>query len=151
MKIGILSDTHGLLRSEALSALQGVEHILHAGDIGDALILDQLRLIAPVTAVRGNIDRSGPCAKLPASEILELHRVTLYMLHDVHELDLDPRAAGIQVVVSGHSHQPLIEWKRGVLYFNPGSVGPKRFSLPVSLGFLEVSGAELTPSLYRID
>ena|SRR5580698_496664 len=142
MKIGIISDTHGLLRPEAIAALRGVEHILHAGDVGDPAILDELRRIAPLTAIRGNIDRSGPCAQLPAIELIELSGHSIYMLHDVHELDLDPVAAGIQIVVSGHSHKPLIDWKKGVLYFNPGSAGPRRFSLPISIGFLEISGED---------
>jgi putative phosphoesterase len=150
MQIGVISDTHGLLRPEAVEALRGVKHILHAGDVGDAAILDQLRQIAPVTAIRGNTDRSGPCAQLPAIELTELGGCSIYMLHDVHELDLDPVAAGIQAVVSGHSHKPLIEWKKGVLYFNPGSAGPRRFSLPISVGFLEVSQNGLEPRLQKI-
>jgi putative phosphoesterase len=150
MQIGVISDTHGLLRPEAVEALRGVKHILHTGDVGDAAILDQLRQIAPVTAIRGNTDRSGPCAQLPAIELTELGGCSIYMLHDVHELDLDPVAAGIQAVVSGHSHKPLIEWKKGVLYFNPGSAGPRRFSLPISVGFLEVSQNGLEPRLQKI-
>ena len=150
MQIGVISDTHGLLRPEAVEALRGVKHILHAGDVGDAAILDQLRQIAPVTAIRGNIDRSGPCVQLSAIELTELGGCSIYMLHDVHELDLDPVAAGIQAVVSGHSHKPLIEWKKGVLYFNPGSAGPRRFSLPISVGFLEVSQNGLEPRLQKI-
>lgn len=150
MKIGVISDTHGLLRPEAVEALCGVAHILHAGDVGDPAILGQLRKIAPVTAIRGNIDRSGPCSRLPETELVELGGCSIYIVHDVHDLDLDPVAAGIQVVVSGHSHNPLIEWKKGVLYFNPGSAGPKRFSLPVSVGFLEI-GVEITPSLKALE
>jgi putative phosphoesterase len=150
MQIGVISDTHGLLRPEAVEALRGVKHILHAGDVGDAAILDQLRQIAPVTAIRGNTDRSGPCVQLPAIELTELGGCSIYMLHDVHELDLDPVAAGIQAVVSGHSHKPLIEWKKGVLYFNPGSAGPRRFSLPISVGLLEVSQNGLEPRLQKI-
>lgn len=150
MQIGVISDTHGLLRPEAVEALRGVKHILHAGDVGDAAILDQLRQMAPVTAIRGNTDRSGPCAQLPKIELTELGGCSIYMLHDVHELDLDPVAAGIQAVVSGHSHKPLIEWKKGVLYFNPGSAGPRRFSLPISVGFLKVSQNGLEPRLQTI-
>ncbi|HZU10350.1 MAG TPA: metallophosphoesterase family protein [Pseudacidobacterium sp.] len=150
MIVGVISDTHGLLRPQAIDALRGVEHILHAGDVGDAAILDQLAQLAPVTAVRGNIDRSGPCAKLPPAELIELAGVSIYMLHDVHRLDLDPVAAGIQVVISGHSHQPLIETKKGVLYFNPGSAGPRRFSLPVSLGRLEIDTEKIQPKLLTI-
>jgi putative phosphoesterase len=150
MKIGVISDTHGLLRPEAVSALRGVEHILHAGDVGDAAILDQLAQLAPITAIRGNIDRTGPCAKLPATEMIELAGISIYMLHDVHELDLDPVAAGIQVIISGHSHKPLIEWKKGVLYFNPGSAGPRRFSLPISSGLLEITNGTVSPRLVTL-
>jgi uncharacterized protein len=151
MKIGVISDTHGLLRPEAVEALRGVDHILHAGDIGDAAILDQLRQLAPVTAIRGNIDRSGVCAKLPEVELIELGGCTIYMLHDVHALDLNPVAADIQVVISGHSHKALIEWKKNILYFNPGSAGPRRFSLPISLGYLTIREGVIEPELIDID
>ncbi len=136
MRIGVISDTHGLLRPEALTALADVEHILHAGDVGDAAILDALAAIAPLTAIRGNIDKEGRCAALPATEMVELGGTTFYMLHDRNQLDLNPAAAGISVVVSGHSHRPSIEHRGGVLYFNPGSAGPRRFSLPVTLGYI---------------
>ena len=151
MKVGVISDTHGLLRPEAVEALRGVEHILHAGDVGVAAILDRLGQIAPVTAIRGNIDLRGPCAKLPPVELVELDGCSIYMLHNLHELDLDPVAAGIQVVISGHSHNPSIERKKGVLYFNPGSAGPRRFSLPISLGFLEITGEIVQPFLLTIE
>lgn len=150
MKIGVISDTHGLLRTEAVAALRGVDHILHAGDVGDAAILDQLRQLAPLTAIRGNIDRSGPCAQLPETKLVELGGKTIYMLHDAQALDLDPVAAGIQAVISGHSHKPLIEWKKGVLYFNPGSAGPRRFSLPVSVGYLAIRDNSIEPELMTI-
>ena len=150
MLIGVISDTHGLLRPEAVAALRGVDHILHAGDVGDATILNELRALAPVTAIRGNIDRSGLCAKLPAIEIVELAGQSLYMLHDLLSLDLDPVAAGISAVVSGHSHQPKVEWRKSVLYFNPGSAGPRRFSLPISLGFLEITENRIEPRLLTI-
>jgi hypothetical protein len=139
MKIGVISDTHGLLRPEAVVALAGVDHILHAGDVGDAGILEELRAIAPVTAIRGNIDRDRRCARLPATEVVELGGVAFYLLHDVKELDLDPRSAGIGAVVSGHSHKPAIEWRKGVLFLNPGSAGPRRFSLPVTVAMVTVS------------
>jgi putative phosphoesterase len=148
--IGVISDTHSLLRPEAVAALRDVEHILHAGDVGDATILDRLGHIAPVTAIRGNVDHQGRCGRLPETELVELAGRHVYMLHDRHELDLDPVAAGIAVVISGHSHQPGIEWRKGVLYFNPGSAGPRRFSLPVSLGFLEISPEEIRPRLQTI-
>lgn len=140
MRIGVISDTHGLLRPEAVAALTGVDHILHAGDVGDPAILDALGAIAPLTAIRGNIDRSGPCSQLPPTEMVELAGFTFYLLHDLKELDLDPVAAGIGIVVSGHSHQPSIDRRKGVLSFNPGSAGPRRFSLPVSLAMVEISG-----------
>jgi uncharacterized protein len=139
MRIGVISDTHGLLRPEALAALAGVEHILHAGDVGDPGILDRLRAIAPVTAIRGNVDGCGACAQLPDTELVELGGRAIYMLHDREALDLDPVAAGIAVVVSGHSHRPSMLRHKGVLYFNPGSAGPRRFSLPVTVGMLRVT------------
>lgn len=145
MRIGVLSDTHGLLRAEALAALEGSEHILHAGDVGDAAILDRLRAIAPVTAIRGNVDVAGECALLPETELIQFGGCSIYMLHDRQALDLDPVAAGIAVVVSGHSHHPAMQWHKGVLYFNPGSAGPRRFSTPVSLGFLTITDAGIEP------
>ncbi len=138
MRVGVISDTHGLLRPDAVKALAGVDHVLHAGDVGDAGILDELRKIAQVTAIRGNIDQDGPCAELPATEMVELGGVTFYMLHDVKVLDLDPQAAGVGIVVSGHSHKPGIEWRKGVLFLNPGSAGPRRFSLPVTVAIVIV-------------
>jgi uncharacterized protein len=148
--IGVISDTHGLLRPEAMEALRGVEHILHAGDVGDPTILDSLREIAPVTAISGNIDVGGPCSHLPATEVVTLHGHTFYMLHDRHALDLDPAAAGFSAVISGHSHRPLIEWRHGVLYMNPGSAGPRRFSLPVSIGLLTIGADGLQPRLVTL-
>ncbi len=132
MQIGILSDTHGLLRPEALTALAGSDHILHAGDIGDAAILVALRNIAPTTAIRGNIDTRGPCAALPATEAIELAGKLFYLIHSANDIDLDPVAAHIACVVSGHSHQPSITHKNHVLYLNPASAGPRRFRLPVT-------------------
>jgi len=136
MLVGVISDTHGLLRPEALVALAECEHILHAGDIGDITILDRLRQIAPVTAIRGNIDVRGECALLPATEAIELGGRLFYMVHSVHDLDIDPIAAQVSVVVSGHSHKPAIEQKRGVMYLNPGSAGPRRFSLPIAVALV---------------
>ena len=138
MRIGVISDTHGLLRPEALMALHGAEHILHAGDIGDPSILNALRAVAPVTAIRGNIDEGGPCGHLPPTELVDLSGRSIYMLHDVKKLDLNPEAAGISAVVFGHSHKPLVEWRRGVLFLNPGSAGPRRFELPVTLAWLNI-------------
>jgi putative phosphoesterase len=138
MLIGVISDTHGLMRPEALAALRGVEHILHAGDVGDVAILDALRKIAPVTAIRGNVDTTGACAELPATDVVELGGSLFYLLHSVHDLDINPKAAGVAMVVSGHSHKAKVEVKDGVVYFNPGSAGPRRFSLPVTVGFVTV-------------
>jgi uncharacterized protein len=148
--IGVISDTHGLLRPAAIEALRGVEHILHAGDVGDPSILDSLRNVAPVTAISGNIDVGGPCSHLPPTEVVTLHGHTFYMLHDRQALDLDPAAAGFSAVISGHSHKPLIEWRHGVLYMNPGSAGPRRFSLPVSIGLLTIGADGLQPRLVTL-
>ena len=145
MRIGILSDTHGLLRPEVLPALAGVEHILHAGDVGDPAILTALAQIAPVTAIRGNIDTHGPCARLPATEAIELAGRLFYLVHSLADLDLNPTAAGIAAVITGHSHKPLAETHNGVLYLNPGSCGPRRFNLPVTLALID--STDLTPSL----
>ena len=139
MLIGVISDTHGLLRPEALVALAEAEHILHAGDVGNIEILDELRRIAPVTAIRGNVDGHGACAELPATEMVELGGRLFYMVHSVHDLDIDPKAAGVDVVLSGHSHKPLIERKGAVMYLNPGSAGPRRFSLPVTVALVTVA------------
>ena len=138
MLIGVISDTHGLLRPEAVAALRGVEHILHAGDVGDSAILGALREIAPVTAIRGNVDVSGACAKLPATDVVELGGRLFYLVHSVHDLDINPVAAGVAMVVSGHSHKASVQVRDGVIYFNPGSAGPRRFSLPVTVGFVTV-------------
>ena len=136
MKVGVVSDTHGLLRPQVIPALSGVEHILHIGDVGDFAILDALRKLAPLTAIRGNVDRSGPCSRLPETEVLLLEGHYIYMLHDVQTLHLDPAAARFAAVLYGHSHKPHIAHRKGVLYFNPGSCGPRRFELPVTIGFL---------------
>ncbi len=140
--IGVISDTHGLLRREALEALQGSELILHAGDIGPSDIIEQLRAIAPVHVVRGNCDH-GPWAQaLPETEVVSVGDTDIYMIHDLGLLDLNPSAAGLAAVICGHSHHPNVEERDGVLYLNPGSAGPRRFSLPVSVAhlYLEVDG-----------
>jgi len=139
MKIGVVSDTHGLLRPEVAPALAGVERILHLGDVGKASILKELEKIAPVTAVRGNIDREGPCSKLPETEVLLLEGRYIYMLHDLNTLHLDPAAGKFAAVLSGHTHVPNFYRRKCVLYFNPGSCGPRRFELPVSVGMLTIS------------
>jgi putative phosphoesterase len=138
MLVGVISDTHGLLRPEALTALAGVEHILHAGDVGDPRILDTLREIAPVTAIRGNVDQWGECADLPATDVVELGGRLFYLVHSVKDLDINPRVAEVAVVVSGHSHQPSLEARDGVIFLNPGSAGPRRFNLPVTVALVTV-------------
>ena len=150
MRVGVISDTHGLLRPEAIVAMRGFDHILHAGDIGDPAILDQLRRFDSLTAIRGNIDRRGPCAKLPATEWIELAEHKLYLIHDINKFDLNPVAAGIAAVISGHSHRPSIRWREGVLYFNPGSAGPRRFKLPISVGILEIEDRGIEPRIVNI-
>jgi hypothetical protein len=139
LKLAVISDTHGLLRPEVLPKLKGVDGILHLGDIGDAKVLDALREIAPVTAVRGNIDRSGSCSRLPETDVLLVEDRYLYLLHDIETLHLDPAAAKFAAVLYGHSHQAEIRRHKGVLYFNPGSCGPRRFNLKVTMGYLHVS------------
>ncbi|WP_415874246.1 metallophosphoesterase family protein [Clostridium sp.] len=137
-KIGVISDTHGLLREEAISAFNDVDMIIHAGDIGDSYIIEKLNTKAPVAAVRGNNDK-GELAKIyPKTEVVEIGGKFIYILHDINELDLDPKGAGFDVVISGHSHKPSIEERDGILYLNPGSAGPRRFRLPVSIAYLEI-------------
>lgn len=136
--IGVISDTHGLLRTEAMVALRGVSHIIHAGDVGAPEILDRLAAIAPITVVRGNVDRDPWARRLPETEVIELGGTSIYVLHDLGSLDLKPEAAGFGAVISGHNHVPKQEIRGGVLYFNPGSAGPRRFKLPVTVGRLTV-------------
>lgn len=147
--IGIISDTHGLVRPQALEALKGVEMILHAGDIGNQEVLDTLNQIAPVVAVRGNNDQGEWAQSLPDWEVVEAGDVSIYMLHDLKEIDISP-SGSFRVVVSGHSHQPSITEQRGVLYVNPGSAGPRRFTLPVSLAHLNVLGDEVQARLIEL-
>lgn len=150
MRIGVISDTHGLLRPEALDALAGVEHIIHAGDIGRPEIVPRLREIAPVTAIRGNVDTQPWAQAFPAWDVVTLAGRMIYVIHDVGDLDLDPAAARIAVVVSGHSHQPKIESRGGVVYLNPGSAGPRRFKLPITLATLDLVTAPLRPVLHTL-
>ncbi|HEY7189562.1 MAG TPA: metallophosphoesterase family protein [Vicinamibacterales bacterium] len=148
--VGVISDTHGLLRPQALRALDGSERIIHAGDVGDPQILTRLRTIAPTTAVRGNIDTGEWAALLPMTEVVEIGDVHLYVLHDLAALDLDPKAAGFAAVISGHSHRPAAQVRNGVLYLNPGSAGPRRFKLPIALARLEIVGGRITHEIIEL-
>jgi uncharacterized protein len=148
--IGIISDTHGLLRPEAIAALQGSDRILHAGDVGKIEILEALAQIAPVTAIRGNIDTGSWARALPSTEVVEIGAVSIYMLHNLAQLDLKPAAAGFRVVIYGHSHHPKIEEKNGILYFNPGSAGPRRFNSPVSGSRLTLDDGNVRAELIEL-
>ena len=150
MRIAVLSDTHGLLRPEVLALSSGVDQILHAGDVGDVRILEELATCAPVTAIRGNIDTDGPCAKLPVSEAVALAGRLLYLVHRMEDLDLDPVAAGVSAVITGHSHRADLLWKRDVLYLNPGSVGPRRFRLPITMAFLTLTEHGVVPEIVTL-
>jgi putative phosphoesterase len=149
--VGVISDTHGLLRPQALDALRGSDLILHAGDVGKPEVLDQLRQLVPTFVVRGNVDHGDWASRLPVSEIVEVGSRSFYMLHDISELDLDPPTAGFAAVIFGHSHQPSIEMHDGVLFLNPGSAGPRRFKLPVSVARIRVSGDELDPEIVTLN
>ena len=148
--IGVISDTHGLLRPAALDALQGVDRIIHAGDVGARAILDALRDIAPLTAVHGNVDRGEVRASLPATEVAQCGEIDIYVLHDLYELDLDPAAANFDVVISGHTHRPLTEYRNGVLYLNPGSAGPRRFDLPVTVARMRITGKHINVEMVEL-
>jgi putative phosphoesterase len=150
IRIGLISDTHGLLRPEALDVLRGSDFIVHAGDIGEG-VLEPLSTLAPVTAVRGNNDRAPWAARIAETEILRFGQVTLHMLHDLADLAIDPGAAGVDVVVTGHSHRPKIERRSGVLYVNPGSAGPVRFNLPISVALMQVSGKEVSVRIVELE
>ena len=150
MILGVISDTHGLLRPEAVEALRGSDQILHAGDVGAPEVLAALARLAPVTAVRGNVDTSSWARKLRDTEVVEAGGTLIFMLHDLGQLDLKPEAAGFRVVVHGHSHRPKKEERNGVLYFNPGSAGPRRFKLPVSVGRLRIEGGKIDGELTEL-
>jgi len=148
--IGVISDTHGLLRPEALAALRGSDLILHAGDIGSPEILEALAGIAPLKTVRGNIDEAPWCEAIPHTEVVEVDGLALYMLHDLKELDLNPAAAGFAAVICGHSHKPINELRNGVLYFNPASAGPRRFDLPICVGRLCISDGTIVGEIIQL-
>ena len=149
--IGLISDTHGLLRPEAVRALQGSELILHAGDVGRPEILEELQKIAPTIAIRGNVDTAGWCSALKSTELVELDTVTLYIIHNIDDLDLNPAAAGIRIVLYGHSHKPSRTEKEGILYINPGSAGPRRFHLPITVARLDLSSSPWNFELIELD
>jgi len=148
--VGLISDTHGLLRPEAVDALRGSDFIVHAGDVGDPQVLRVLSRLAPVTAVRGNVDRGPWASSLPETEVLKAGAAFIFVLHNIAELDLDPAAAGFWAVISGHSHRPQQREKDGVLFVNPGSAGPRRFTLPIAVGRLLVSGSRITADLIEL-
>ena len=150
MRIGIISDTHGLLRSEAIEHLAGTDHIVHAGDIGAPEVIEGLRRIAPTTAIRGNIDAGEWTKDYPDTELVVLGGRALYVLHNLKEIKLDPAVSGLDVIISGHSHRPKIVTKNGVLYVIPGSAGPRRFKLPISLAFLTISDRAILPRILEI-
>jgi putative phosphoesterase len=148
--VGIISDTHGLVRLEAVRALKGSELLIHAGDIGNPQVIEQLHEIAPTFVVRGNNDRGAWAADLPVTQVVEVGELLFYVLHEISQLDVDPAIAGFAAVVSGHSHQPSIQFRGGVLYLNPGSAGPRRFSLPVAVARVHVSGRQMRPEIVEL-
>ncbi|HEU4459161.1 MAG TPA: metallophosphoesterase family protein [Methylibium sp.] len=150
MRVGLISDTHGLLQPEAVAFLRGSDHIVHAGDIGDPAVLDALAALAPLTAVLGNNDRGAWAQRLRPTERVELEGVVLHAIHDLAELAIDPGAEGVQVVVSGHSHKPSVARRDGVLYVNPGSAGPRRFKLPIAVGELIVQGGSVSARIEEL-
>ena len=149
--VGVISDTHGLLRPEAVAALHGCDLIIHAGDVGNEAVLEGLRGVAPTFAICGNIDTGAWAARLPSTDIVEIGALSFYVLHNIADLDLDPPTAGFAAVVFGHSHKPSIETRDGVLYLNPGSAGPRRFRLPVTLARVAVTGREMKPEIVELE
>ena len=150
LRVGLISDTHGLLRPEAMAFLKGSDHIVHGGDICDPRILDELAALAPLTAVRGNNDRGPWAERLRETEFLQVGEIFVYAIHELDRLDIQPRAAGVHVVVSGHSHKPLVEQRHGVLYVNPGSAGPRRFKLPIAVGELVIEGHSVSARIVEL-
>ncbi|MES3020331.1 MAG: metallophosphoesterase family protein [Pseudomonadota bacterium] len=151
IRIGIISDTHGLLRPEATAALQGSDYLIHAGDICDPAILEQLRAIAPLTVVRGNNDKGAWADSINETEFLRVGEIFIYVIHDIAQLAIDPAAAGVHAVVAGHSHKPRVDERDGVLFVNPGSAGPRRFSLPISVAEIIVDGASLAARIVALE
>jgi putative phosphoesterase len=150
MIVGVISDTHGLLRPEAIAALKDSELIIHAGDVGDPGVLERLRAIAPTIAVRGNVDTAPWAAALPLTEVVQTAGLQMYVLHNLADLDLDPQAAGFAAVISGHTHRPIAERRNDVLYLNPGSAGPRRFTLPIAVARLQVDGSRLSHEIIEL-
>jgi hypothetical protein len=150
IRVGLISDTHGLVRDEAVAALRGCRHILHAGDIDTPEVLVELRKIAPVTVIRGNNDRGSWAEAIPVYDVVEFGAISVYLRHDELELDIDPRAAGFQVMMFGHSHKPGVETRGDVLFVNPGSAGPRRFKLPVTVGELLISGGRVNACIIAL-
>jgi len=150
LRVGLISDTHGLLRPEASAFLRGCDHIVHGGDIGDRKVLQELAGIAPTTAVRGNNDKGAWAEALPETKLVQLGEVLVYAIHDLAQLDIEPQAAGVSVVVSGHSHEPVMQERNGVLYINPGSAGPRRFKLPIAIGEISIAGKSVTPRIVEL-
>jgi len=150
LRVGLISDTHGLLRPEALEFLRGSDHIIHGGDIGHSEILDELSALAPVTAVRGNNDLGSWAERIGETEFLQVGAVCIYVIHDLNKIDIDPSAAGVHAVVSGHSHRPSVEQREGVLYVNPGSAGPRRFKLPIAVAELIVTGDSVSARMIEL-
>jgi hypothetical protein len=148
--VGVISDTHGLLRPQAVAALRGSDMIIHAGDVGNPDVIEALAGVAPTFAVRGNVDQGDWAARLPVTELVEVGERRFYVLHEISQLDLDPASAGFAAVVFGHSHQPLIERRHGVLFLNPGSAGPRRFKLPVAVARITVSGPDVRPEIVEL-
>ncbi len=151
LRIGLIADTHGLLRPQALAALQGVDHLIHAGDIGGPQILAELERIAPLSVVRGNNDGDAWADGIPESLTLRFGAISLYVLHDLKQLAIDPKAEGIDVVIAGHSHKPLHDVRDGVLYLNPGSAGPRRFKLPIGVAVLHIDGEQVRAELITLE
>jgi hypothetical protein len=149
--IGVISDTHGVVRPGVIQAFQGVERVIHAGDVGQPEVLTALRRVAPLIAVRGNVDRGEWARELRETEVVEIGPIRLYVLHDLHQLDLEPAAAGFRAVISGHSHRPSAQERNGVLFLNPGSAGPRRFNLPVSVALLRWEGKSLKSEILEIE
>jgi uncharacterized protein len=148
--VGVISDTHGLLRPEAVAALRGSDLIIHAGDVGNPDVIKELTGIAPTRVVRGNVDRGDWAAMLPMFELVDVGERLLYVLHEISQLDIEPAAAGFAAVVFGHSHQPVIEMREGVLFLNPGSAGPRRFKLPITVARVGISGARMRPEIVEL-